>query len=333
MSGGVIHDGSAGNTRSRVYLQDGRCLLVTKCLQGLEVSQVSPLLVPPGCVWRQDYAAGPVLDRAYRRIVMLLTAGRSIAQIAAHENLPETLRGNRVGAIAADLCHGILGAAFAAVEALQKDPLHAASLGSDPKIFTKDGVEAAFEYMAFLTHATGRFALAALGPGGRDELMEALPDAMIAGFTRALYGARMDAVEHEAVTERLAGRLADREAEYENCADGERPEGGPDGMVRWEVGTRTAALVGRTNEIAFIDGADDQMTARLDGLHLAARLLPLRDPDAGASRAPATPRRAGAGVRSPQEGRRPRRSAAPLREKRPEKWQSANLGASEGGTP
>lgn len=297
MRAGVGHNGSAANIWARVCLKDGRRLLVTKCVQGLEVSQVSPLLVPPECVWRQDYAAGPVLESAYRRIVMLLTAGRSIAQITAHENLPETLRANRVAAVAADLCHGILGAAFAAVQALQKDPLHAGSLGSDPKIFTKDGVEAAFEYMAFLTHATGRFALATLGSGGRDELMEALADAMIAGFTRALYGERIDSVEHEAMTERLAGRLADREAEYISCVCADRPGGGTDGMALWEVGTRTAALLGRTNEIAFIDDADNQMTACLDGLYLAARLLPLRESDAGVSRAPATPRRASQGVR------------------------------------
>ena len=47
----------------------------------------------------------------------------------------------------------------------------------------------------------------------------------------------------------------------------------------WEVGTRTAELLARTNEIAFIDATDDQMTACLDGLHLAGRLRPLRPPD------------------------------------------------------
>ena len=49
-----------------------------------------------------------------------------------------------------------------------------------------------------------------------------------------------------------------------------------------------AALPGRTNEIAFIDGADDQMTACLDGLHLTTRLLPLRERDGEASQAPPT---------------------------------------------
>lgn len=290
MRAGVVHDGSAGKTWARVCLKDGRGLLVTKGLQGVEVSQASPLPAPQEWLWRRDYAAGHALEAAYRRIVMLLTAGRSIAQITAYENLPETLRGNRVAGIAADLCHAILGAAFAAVHALQKDPLHAGSLGSDLKTFTKDGVEAAFECMAFLTHATGRFALATLGPGRRGELMEALADALIAGFTRALYGGRLDAVEHEKVAERLAGRLADCEAEYEGCMGTDRPGGGSGGTLLWEVGTRTAALSGRTNEIAFIDATDDQMTACLDGLHLAARLLPLQEPEAGASLAHATPR-------------------------------------------
>ena len=319
MGKAVIPQGSAGNGGARICLKDGRRLLVTKGVHGLKVSQIRPLPAPEDCVWRQDYAAGTVLDMAYRRIVMLLTAGRSIAQIAARENLPETLRANRVAGIAAALCHGILGAAFAAVEALQKDPLHAESLGSDPKIFTKDGVEAAFECMAFLTHATGRFALATLGPGGRDDLMDALSEVMVARFTRVVYGRRMDASEHEAMVERLAGRLAARNAEYEGCTRPARPGGGPGGAMLWEVGTRTAELLGRTNEIAFIDATDDQMTACLDGLHLAARLLPLREPDAGASPAPATPRRATPGTRSQPEGPRPQRPGASLRERRPEK--------------
>ncbi len=320
MRAGVVHDGSAGKTWARVCLKDGRGLLVTKGLQGVEVSQASPLPAPEEWLWRRDYAAGHALEVAYRRIVMLLTAGRSIAQITAYENLPETRRGNRVAGIAADLCHAILGTAFAAVHALQKDPLHAGSLGSDLKTFTKDGVGAAFECMAFLTHATSRFALATLGPGGRDELMEALADALIAGFTLALYGGRIDTVEFEAVAERLAGRLADREDEYESCARADRPRGSPAGMVLWEVGMRTAALLGRTNEIAFIDATDDQMTACLDGLHLEAQLLPLRKPDAGASRARATPRRAGRGVHFRPEERLPPGSGASLLEKRPENW-------------
>ncbi len=278
MNAGVVHDGSAGMTWARVCLKDGRGLLVTKGLRGVEVSQASPLPAPQEWLWRRDYAAGHALEAAYRRIVVLLTAGRSMAQITAYENLPETLQGNRVAGVAAGLCHAILGAAFAAVQVLQKDPLHAGSLGSDLRTFSKDGVEAAFECMAFLTHATGRCALAALGPGGRDELMEALADALIAGFTRALYGGRIDAVEFEAVAERLAGQLADRGDEYESCVCADRPGSGSAGMGLWEVGTRTAALLGRTNEIGFIDGIDDQMTACLDGLHLAARLQPLREP-------------------------------------------------------
>lgn len=305
MRAGVVHDGSAGKTWARVCLKDGRGLLVTKGLQGVEVSQASPLPAPQEWLWRRDYAAGHALEAAYRRIVTLLTAGRSIAQVTAHENLPETLRADRVAAIAADLCREVLDAAFAAVRALQTDPLNRESLGTDSKTVTRDGTEAAFEHMAFLMHAAGRAALASLGPAGRDELMEALGDAVIAGFTRAPYGRRMDAVEHEALAERLAGRLADRETEYEGCMGVDRPGVGSGGTLLWEVGTRTAALLGRTNEIAFIDATDDQMTGCLDGLHLAARLLPLREPDAGTSRAPATPRRASRGVRSQQEGCRP----------------------------
>ncbi len=305
MGEAAVQYDSAGKTWSRVFLERGRRLLVTKGQQGVEISQETPRPAPQEGVWRQNYAAGPVLESAYRRIVMLLTAGRSIAQVTAHEHLPETLRADRVAAIAADLCREVLDAAFAAVRALQKDPLNRESLGTDSKTVTRDGTEAAFEHMAFLMHAAGRAALASLGPAGRDELMEALGDAVIAGFTRAPYGRRMDAVEHEALAERLAARLADREAEYEGCAGVDRPGDGPRGTVLWEVGTRTAAALGRTNEIAFIDATDDQMAACLDGLHLAARLLPLREPDAGTSRAPATPRRASRGVRSEQEGCRP----------------------------
>ena len=274
----VVQYDPAGKTWSRVCLEDGRRLLVTKGQQGVEISQETPLPAPQEGVWRQGYAAGPVLESAYRRIVMLLTAGRSIAQITAHENLPETLRAGRVAAVAADLCREVLDAAFAAVRALQKDPLNRERLGTDSKTVTRDGMEAAFEQMAFLMHAAGRAALASLGPAGRDELMDALGDAVIAGFTRALYGRCVDTVEHEAVAERLAGRLADREAEYEDCAGADRPGGGPRGTVLWEAGTRTAAFLGRTNEIAFIDATDDQMRACLAGLHLAARLQPLREP-------------------------------------------------------
>lgn len=274
----VVQYGSAGTTWTRVCLEGGRRLLVTKGQHGVEVSQDTPVPAPQEGVWRQDYAAGPVLESAYRRIVMLLTAGRSIAQIAAHENLPETLRANRVAAITADLCREVLDVALAAVRALQKDPLNTESLGTDPKAVTRDGTEATFEYMAFLMHAAGRAALAILGPAGRDELMDALGDAMIAEFTRVLYGGRMDAVEHGVVAERLAARLADREGEYDVCPGADRRGNGQGGALLWEVGTRTAALLGRTNEIGFIDGIDDQMTACLDGLHLAARLQPLREP-------------------------------------------------------
>ncbi len=275
MGEAVNAQGSAGSCWARVCLKDGRRLLVTKSADELEVSQATPLPAPQEWVWRQEYPAGRALDVAFRRIVMLLTAGRSIAQITAHENLPETLRSNRVAAISADLCQGILGAVAAIVQGLQRDPLHVGSLGSNTKGLTRAGVEVAFEYMAFLTHATGRVALATLGPEGRDEFMEALTEAVIAGFTRTLYARRMDAVEHEVVVECLAGRLADREAEYEGSLGMDRPGGGSGGTLLWEVGTRTAALLGRTNEIAFIDATDDQMTACLDGLHLADRLLPL----------------------------------------------------------
>src|SRR5574341_2003048 len=125
----VVQHGSAGNTCARVCLEDGRRLLVTKSREGVEVSQETPVPAPQEGMWRQDYAAGAVLEGAYRRIVMLLTAGRSIAQMAAHESLPETLRANRVAAIAGDLCREILEVALAAVRALQKDPLNTGSLG------------------------------------------------------------------------------------------------------------------------------------------------------------------------------------------------------------
>ncbi len=281
MGEAVISQGSAGNGSARICLKDGRRLLVTKGVHGLEVSQISPPPAPEECVWRQDYPVGHALDVAHRRIVMLVTAGRSIAQITAHENLPETLRSNRVAAISTDLCQGILDAVVAIVQDLKKDPLNVASLGSSTNALTRAGVEVAFEYMAFLTHATGRVALATLGPEGRDEFMEALAEAMIAGFTRVLYDRRMDAVEREVVVECLAERLADREAEYEGCTRMDRPGAGLGGTLLWEVGTRTAALLGRTNEIAFIDATDDQMTACLDGLHLEARLLRLREPGSG----------------------------------------------------
>ena len=318
MEATAVHSGSPGNTRKHVCLVDGRRLLVTKDLQGVEVSQVSPRPDPLESVWRQDYAPGPVLESAYRRIVMLLNTGRSIAKIAARENLPGTLRANRVAAIVADLCREVLDVALTAVRALQKDPLNTESLGTDPKTVTRDGTEATFEYMAFLMHAAGRAALAILGPAGRDELMDALGDSMIAEFTRVLYGRRIGAVEHGVVAERLTARLADREAEYEACPGADRPGNGQGGALLWKVGTRTAALLGRTNEIEFIDGIHDQMTACMDGLHLAARLQPLREPDAGVSGAPATPHRASPRTRSQPEGRRPRRSGAPLQEKRPD---------------
>jgi len=122
------------------------------------------------------------------------------------------------------------------------------------------------------------------------------------------------------VAERLTARLADREGEYEACPGADRPGNGQGGALLWEVGTRTAELLGRTNEIAFIDATDDQMAACLDGLHLAARLLPLREPDAGASPAPATPRRATPGTRSQRERRPPQRPGSSLRERRPENW-------------
>jgi hypothetical protein len=286
MGEAVISQASAGNGWARICLKDGRRLLVTKGIHEVKVSQISPLPAPEDCVWRQDYPAGHALNVAYRRIVMLLTAGRSIAQIAAHENLPEILHSNRVAAISADLGQGILGAVVAIVQGLQKDPLNIGSLGSSTKAFTRCGAEAAFEYMAFLVHATGRVALATLGRDGRDEFMEALAEAMIAGFTLALYHRRMDAVEREVVVECLAERLADREAEYEGCAGMDRPGGGLGETLLWELGTRTAALLGRTNEIAFIDATDDQMTACLDGLHLAARFLPLLEPYGGTPQAP-----------------------------------------------
>lgn len=312
----MTRDRSVGNTWARVCLKDGRCLLVTKGLQAVEVSQVSPLPAPQEYVWQRDYPAGHPLEVAYRRIVMLLTAGRSIAQVTAHENLPETLRGNRVAAIAADLCYAVMGTALAAVQTLQKDPLHAGSLGSDLNTFTRAGVEAAFEWMAFLTHAIGRAAVAALAPAARDELIPALAEAMIAGFTRALCGRRIDVVEYEVMVDRLATRLADREAEYDGCPGADRPRGGPDRRLLWEVGTRMAALLGRTNEIAFIDATDDQMTACLEGLNLGARLLPLREPESGAAQAVAARRPALRAVRSRADAPHLRRAGSSTRKER-----------------
>src|SRR5574341_1770160 len=124
MEGTAVHSGSPGTTWAHVCLEDGQRLLVTKDLHGVEVSRVSSPPDPLESVWRQDYAPGPVLESAYRRIVMLLNAGRSIANIAAHENLPGTLRANRVAAIVADLSREVLDVALTAVRALQKNPLN-----------------------------------------------------------------------------------------------------------------------------------------------------------------------------------------------------------------